>query len=204
MANTFQGHFPDKNTAEDGFARTTPVTAFPPNAYGLYDMAGNVWEWCSDWYRPDYYARLARRAGRRAILPGPRTASTPPSPACRSGCRRAARSSARTSTARATCPAAAARARRTPGRTTSDSGWSRADRPGLVGYFRSKVDALTEKLLVDAKRKTRKAVLARVRATPRDVLQLMVAGMASFDAASALAGYAGPVRCVVTDHNRIP
>ena len=66
--------------------------------------------------------------------------------------------------------------------------------------FRSKVDALTEKLLGDGKPETREAVLASVRATPRDVLQLMVAGMASFDPAAALAGYEGPIRCVVTDH----
>ncbi len=66
--------------------------------------------------------------------------------------------------------------------------------------FRAKVDALTEKLLVDAKPKTREAVLASVRATSRDVLQLMVAGMASFDPAAALRGYQGPIRCVVTDH----
>jgi pimeloyl-ACP methyl ester carboxylesterase len=66
--------------------------------------------------------------------------------------------------------------------------------------FRAKVDSLTEKLLVDAKPATREAVLASVRATPRDVLQLMVSGMASFDPAAALAGYQGPIRCVVTDH----
>lgn len=59
MANTFQGHFPDKNTSEDGFAGTAPVGSFPLNGYGLSDMAGNVWEWCSDWYRPDYYQTLA-------------------------------------------------------------------------------------------------------------------------------------------------
>jgi len=58
MANTFQGHFPDKNTKEDGHAGAAPVASFPPNSYGLYDMAGNVWEWTSDWYRHDYYKTL--------------------------------------------------------------------------------------------------------------------------------------------------
>src|SRR5439155_12284580 len=61
QCNNFQGHFPDKNAAKDGYERTSPVKAFPPNGYGLYDMAGNVWQWCGDWYLPDYYARSPKK-----------------------------------------------------------------------------------------------------------------------------------------------
>jgi formylglycine-generating enzyme required for sulfatase activity len=52
VANTFQGDFPHHNSRLDGYERTSPVGAFPPNGYGLVDMIGNVWEWTDSWYRP--------------------------------------------------------------------------------------------------------------------------------------------------------
>lgn len=78
MANTFQGHFPDRNTRDDGWERTSPVSAFPPNGFGLRDMAGNVWEWCADWYRPDYYA-----ASPGENPPGPADSYDPDEPGIR-------------------------------------------------------------------------------------------------------------------------
>jgi formylglycine-generating enzyme required for sulfatase activity len=63
MANIYEGEFPVKDTGEDGFAGLAPVAQYPPNGYGLYDMAGNVWQWCGDWYRANYYLTLASNGG---------------------------------------------------------------------------------------------------------------------------------------------
>jgi sulfatase modifying factor 1 len=79
-ANTWQGRFPDRNTAEDGFKGVAPVASFPPNGYGLFDMAGNVWEWCADSYRPDEYARRAKAGGVIVDPKGPEHASDPRNP----------------------------------------------------------------------------------------------------------------------------
>jgi formylglycine-generating enzyme len=80
MANTFQGQFPFKDTGEDKYIGVTGAGRFPPNGYGLYDMAGNVWQWTNDWYRSDYYQQLASAGGIARNPKGPDTPFDPAEP----------------------------------------------------------------------------------------------------------------------------
>lgn len=80
LANTHQGHFPDHDSGQDGFVGIGAVARFPPNRYGLYDVAGNVWEWVSDWYRADYYARLAATGPVARNPQGPASSFDPDEP----------------------------------------------------------------------------------------------------------------------------
>lgn len=82
MANIWQGDFPYRNSKEDGFSGTAPVRSFPANELGLFDMAGNVWEWTSDHFRPDtYQKRTAKSAGGCCANPkGPATSADPRNP----------------------------------------------------------------------------------------------------------------------------
>nr|WP_312866158.1 formylglycine-generating enzyme family protein [Streptomyces boluensis] len=76
LCNIWQGRFPYANTGADGWLATAPVRSYPPNGLGLYEVAGNVWEWCADWFAPDYYAHSPAadpegpRSGERRVMRG--------------------------------------------------------------------------------------------------------------------------------------
>jgi len=81
MANTFTGEFPYKNTAEDGFAGIAAVKSFPANGYGLYDMAGNVWNWCNDFYSADVHVAASSNKEKVSCDPaGPEKTFSPHNP----------------------------------------------------------------------------------------------------------------------------
>ncbi|MGY0491204.1 formylglycine-generating enzyme family protein [Streptomyces sp. WG-D5] len=76
LCNIWQGRFPYANTGDDGWLATAPVRTYPPNGFGLYEVAGNVWEWCADWFAPDFYAHSPTvdpqgpRNGERRVMRG--------------------------------------------------------------------------------------------------------------------------------------
>jgi formylglycine-generating enzyme required for sulfatase activity len=82
LHNIWQGQFPIEDTGADGFRQTAPVGSFPPNAFGLQEISGNVWEWCADYYQPDYYEScVLQGAGRPIRNPrGPESSFDPQEP----------------------------------------------------------------------------------------------------------------------------
>lgn len=69
--NIWQGEFPAHNTLDDGYLTTAPATSYQPNGFGLHQTSGNVWEWCADWFAPDWYQRSARHDPRGPATGGP-------------------------------------------------------------------------------------------------------------------------------------
>lgn len=83
VANIHQGTFPQHDSGRDGFAGVAPVAQYAANPYGVHDVAGNVWEWVSDWYRPDYYAALSAQGGVARNPVGPADSFDPAEPGAR-------------------------------------------------------------------------------------------------------------------------